>query len=308
MKSISNKKAILAIVLVGAIIVAGAASALLILNNRPNPKQTTYVDQKGSDTMLELALEWASEYHKNHNDVVLNVSGGGSNVGISELIKGNIDIAQASRAMNDTEIVQAEANGVEPYQVPVAIDGIAIIVHASNPISTITMDQLRGIFNGTITNWVQLGGDDLEITLYGRHNTSGTYSYFKEKVLNNGAYSANLTEEETSTQILNMVDTEAGAIGYVGLGYIRNDTVSKPLALAKTSSDVAYEPTNESAVLSGKYELSRYLYLYTDGVPAGEMKEYILWILSDDGQKIATETGFYALPTSIVTEILAKIG
>lgn len=304
----SNKNVIIAMGIVLVIAVATIGSAALLSQKTPAPQQKTYIEQKGSDTMLELGLEWASSYHKIDTDTVVNVTGGGSSTGINLLINHKVTIAQASRAINQSEAALAVANGVHPFEIPVAIDGISIIVHYSNPLTRITLDQLRGIYNGTITNWGQLGGADLAIKAYGRQSTSGTYAYFQEKVLMNQPYSANVTEETTTTQILNMVDADPAAIGYVGLGYTKNDSVSKALPLAKTASDMAFEPTNESAVISGQYVLSRYLYLYTDGVPQNETLDYILWVLdADGGQKIAREIGFYGLPESILTDVRTKL-
>ncbi|MDH7507880.1 MAG: PstS family phosphate ABC transporter substrate-binding protein [Methanomassiliicoccales archaeon] len=286
------------------IVIIGGLAAVLIMGGGEKP---VTIKQKGSDTMLELCQVWAERFHEDHKSISVIVSGGGSGTGITALISKNIDVAQASRQIKQSEIDQAIAAGVTPVEFRVAIDGIAIIVHPSNPITNLTLDQLRGIFNGTYTNWKQIGGHDRAIVAYGRQSTSGTYAFFQEHVLKNEDYRTDMQQLTGNSAIVTAVSNDVGGIGYVGIGYAEKASGIKLLELRNNESSQAYSPLNKNAVLSGEYILSRYLYLYTNGAPTGALKEYISWILTD-GQPIAEEIGFYALPAEVVTEELAKLG
>jgi phosphate transport system substrate-binding protein len=263
----------------------------------------SYFDFKGSDTMLEVGTYWAEGYHEETPTTTINVSGGGSGVGIAALIDGEVDLAQASRQMKVSEIEEAEAAGEDPVKFPMAIDGIAVIVNQNNPLTEISIQDLRGIFNGTITNWEDLGGADLEIDPMGRMNVSGTYVFFQEHVLDGEDYTERMMNLGGNQAIVNAVVGDVGAIGYVGIGYVSVATGIDILGLKETSSSPAYLPTDEEAVMNGSYYLARYLYFYTDGVPTGELREYILWVLEPTkGQQIAQEVGFYALPQEVIDE------
>jgi phosphate transport system substrate-binding protein len=292
-----------------AILIIAAAAVVLSQNSSPDPATTTY-KQKGSDTMLELATIWSDEYHQNVTTTSIEVSGGGSGVGITALINKQVDIAQASRAMTSSEMNQAMAAGLSPVEFKVAIDGIAIIVNSGvTGVSNLTMEQLRGIYNGTYTNWNQVGGPDLPIKLYGRQPSSGTYQYFQEVALLKGNYSSAMVQETGNSQMLHDVQVDPGAIGYVGIGYAKEGGSSvKILALRANSTANAYDPTNKTAVIEGKYSLARYLYLYTAYQPTGAMKNYLSWILStEEGQAIAEQSGFYALPSDVQAAQKAKL-
>lgn len=300
-----------AIVAVAIIIIAGLAASL-----SSNPaREKTKVTEIGSDTMLELMQMCAEEFNSQSSTVSVSITGGGSGVGITKLMEGATDVAQASRAMTDAEKQNATAHGVEPVEFKVAIDGIAIIINKDNSVTSLTMDQLARIYNGTYTNWNQVGGPDLGIVLYGRQPTSGTYQYFEEVVLKKGKaggsdYSATMKQQTGNQQILSQVEQDRGAIGYVGVGYAKQGGSNiNVLDIQKNSSSPAYSALDEGAVLDQSYALSRYLYLYTDGAPTGAVKEWVEFVLSSSGgQKIATDAGFYALPTSVQQEMLAKAG
>lgn len=284
--------AILVVAAVGAAALMGGGSA----------KQRTTVTEQGSDTMLELMTSLAEEFYSTQDSVQVDVTGGGSGVGIEALIKGNIDVAQASRAMKSSEIASAQANGTEPVEFAVAIDGIALIVNQDNGITSLTIEQLRGIYNGTYTNWNQVGGADLAISAFGRQSTSGTYEFFKEAVMNKGDFSPTVSPETGNAAITVKVQQTAGGIGYVGIGYAVQATNAKIVPLQADDDAPAFMPTDEDAVYDKSYPLARDLYLYTDGTPDGAVKQWLEFVLSDEGQNIVAEAGFYKLdPTTLQT-------
>jgi phosphate transport system substrate-binding protein len=210
--------------------------------------------------------------------------------------------------MKASEIASANANGVYPVEFRVAIDGIAVITNDHNGVTELTKEQLKGIYNGTYTNWNQVGGADLDITLYGRQSTSGTYVYFQEEVLGNQNYSMDMNMLTGNSAIVSAVQGDEGGIGYVGIGYANTSGI-KVLDLRETASDPAYNPLDEDAVLSGDYLLSRYLYVYTDGTPTDQVSRWLSWVLSaEGGQSVVTEIGFYPLPQAVIEQEMAKLG
>jgi len=296
-----NRNTYIAIGVVAIVVVAAIAAVSF-----SGGTKTTTINQKGSDTMLELCQNWAEDFHNENPSVNMVVSGGGSGPGIQALITKDTDIADASRQMTQAEKDQATAAGVNPVEFKVAIDGIAMIVHEGNPIKTLTMDQLRGIFNGTYTNWNQLGGADKTIITYGRQSTSGTYAYFQEVVLQKKDYRTDMVQQTGNSAIVNAVAGDTGGIGYVGIGYAKENTGISVVELKKNATAPAYSPLNETAVLSFNYSLSRYLFVYTNGAPTGAVKTYITWIL-DKGQTVAQQVGYYPLPQDILTQERAKL-
>jgi phosphate transport system substrate-binding protein len=304
-----KKTMTIAIAVVAIIIIAAVAGVLLMNNGGDNEPAKTTITQKGSDTMLELAVAWAEDFGADEQNITVEVSGGGSGTGISALIAKQVDIAQSSRQMKSSETDQAHVAGVNPVEFKVAIDGIAIITHQSNTVSVLTTEQLRGIYNGTLTNWNQVGGSDKPIALYGRQSTSGTYAYFQEHVLKNGAYSSSMNQMTGNAAIVQAVQQNEGGVGYVGIGYVESAAGIDILNIKKDASSQAYSPLNEAAVLSGKYDLSRYLYIYTDGSPSGATKTWVEWILTAaKGQQVAKQIGFYGLPWYDIEEGMAKLG
>lgn len=300
-----------AVAVVAVIIVAGLAVAL----SPGSAKEKTRVTEIGSDTMLELMQMCAEDFNAQSSIASVSITGGGSGVGITKLMEGSTDVAQASRAMTDAEKQNATARGIDPVEFKVAIDGIAIITNKDNTVTTLTLNQLANIYNGTYTNWNQVGGPDLGIVLYGRQPTSGTYQYFEEVVLKKGKtggsdYSATMKQQTGNQQILSQVEQDAGAIGYVGVGYAKQGGSSiHVLNVQKDSGSAAYSPLNEDAVLDQSYALSRYMYLYTNGAPTGAVKEWVEFVLSSSGgQQIAVDAGFYALSSPVQQEMLAKLG
>jgi len=244
---------------------------------------------KGSDTMVILTQKWAEVYMKNNPSSQVQVTGGGSGVGISALINGSTDIAASSRPMKSTEIQKLKdrynSYGVE---IPVAKDGISIYVHQSNSIKELTIAQLSGIFSGKITNWKQVGGANAPITIYGRENSSGTYVFFKDNVVK-ADYAATCQTLPGTAAVVNAVKKDKFGIGYGGAAYANG---IKDVAVKKDDKSIAYLPTAAN-IKSNSYPISRYLYLYMANKPVGETKKFIDWILGPEGQKLVVSVGYF---------------
>ena len=238
---------------------------------------------------------------KLHPKVNIAVSGPGSGAGIAALIDGTTDICQASRTMKTSEIDQAKANGVEPYEITVALDALSVVVHPSNPVSEMTFAQLSGIYTNQITNWKEVGGNDAPIVALSRDTNSGTHVFFKEHVVQMQGLTTEDTSLEYGPKVLFLPSTEEGvtetaknpnAIFYPGLGYV-TDAV-KPLGIKKTADDPAVLPSLETA-LDGSYPIARPLLYYTNGEPTGLLKAFIDYCLSPEGQQKVIEVGYVPL-------------
>lgn len=237
----------------------------------------------GSTTVLPIAQLCAEKFMEKHPDVDISVRGGGSGVGIAALIDGTCDIAMASRPMKTKELKSARGKGIDPVATVIARDGIAVIVHPSNPLSEITLVQLRDIYTGKISNWKDVGGKSGRIVVISRDVASGTFEVFKKLVLKGAKTRADALMLASNKAVAITVEKTPGAIGYVGLGYVS----SKVKALTVDG----VKPTKK-AVASGEYKLARPLYFYTDGKPKGLAKEFIDFVMSSEGQKIVEEAGF----------------
>ena len=261
---------------------------------------------KGSDTMVILAQRWAEVYMKKNKNVVIQVTGGGSGTGIAALLNQTTDLANSSRPIKPEEKAKIEAAGKKLIEIPVALDGLAVYVNDANPIKEMTVGQVKDIFTGKINNWKELGWENKTIKRYSRENNSGTYVYFKEHVLMNEDF-APLTQYMPGTaSVLNAVKKDKYGIGYGGIGYLRG---VRALALRKDENSPAYPPTEEN-VDKGLYPLSRFLYIYTteDKLSDPDIKAYISWILSDEGQKVTTDVGYYPLKKKQLKDIRKSIG
>lgn len=262
------------------------------------PGAAISIQNKGSDTMVNLALAWAEAYGRVHPEVQIAVTGGGSGTGIAALINGTVDMANASRPIKAEERAQAEANGVVPVEHVVAGDAIAIVVHPSNPVNGLTIPQLSAIFSGKITNWRQVGGEDRPIVLLSRESNSGTHVFFLEEVVRHGRkedktlFSPDTLLMPSSEGISAEVRQNPNAIGYDGLGYVTPD--QKVLAVAPAEGWPYVLPTVET-VKDGSYPIARDLYIYTAGEPQGAIRDYLDWILGPEGQAIVKELGFVPL-------------
>lgn len=256
-----------------------------------------YLNNVGSDTMVNLALAWAEQYQQDNPQSNLSVSGGGSGTGIASLINKTTDIANASRKIKSVEIANAQANGIEPIEFIVARDAIAIIVNPNNPISELSLQQLSDIYSGKINNWQELGGEDRPIVRLSRETNSGTHVYFLEQVLRLGdkedktLFSTNTLLLPSSEVIGTEIRSNPNAIGYDGLGYVTHDMKVVAVADARQVDPDFIFPSPES-VNDGTYPIARDLYMYTAGEPAGFIKNYLEWILTPQAQKIVTKLGF----------------
>jgi len=247
---------------------------------------------KGSDTMVILGQRWAETYMKESPDKRIQVTGGGSGTGIAALINGGTDICEASRPMKDKEKEMVRSRySKDVSEIPVALDGIAMYVPESSAVQTITLAQLKSIYTGSITNWRDVGGKDMRIVAYSRENNSGTYVFFKEHVLKNEDFARDIQTLPGTAAVVNAVSKDPASIGYGGIAYA---TGVRALAVKKDDASEAVKPSME-AVEAGKYPLSRNLYFYTVGSPEGQIKAFIDWVLSPEGQKICQAVGYYPL-------------
>jgi phosphate transport system substrate-binding protein len=264
----------------------------------PLPGASVSIQNKGSDTLVNVALAWAEAYGALHPEVQIAVTGGGSGTGIAALINGTVDMANASRQIKPEEREQAGANGIEPVEHVVASDAIAVVVHPSNPVNGLTIPQLSDIFSGKITNWRDVGGEDRPIVLLSRESNSGTHVFFLEEVVRQGLkddttlFSPDTLLMPSSEGISAEVRQNPNAIGYDGLGYVTPD--QKVVAVAPAAGETYVLPSIET-VKDGSYPIARSLYIYTAGEPQGAILDYLNWILSPAGQAIVQELGFVPL-------------
>ncbi len=255
------------------------------------------VQNKGSDTLLNVAQAWAEAYAAVNPAVAVAVTGGGSGTGISAMINGTVDVANSSREMRDSEIEQARANGVDPVEFVVGYDALAVYLHEDNPIAEFTIDQLREIYGerGGYATWSDLGVsvpgcDSDEIVLVSRQNNSGTYVYFREAVLGPDLdYKLGSRDMHGSKDVVDLVENTPCAIGYSGFAYATEHVATPCVALEPGSACVA--PSVATAV-DGSYPIARPLRMYTAGEPEGIVKDYMDWILSDEGQCLIAERGY----------------
>lgn len=254
-----------------------------------------YIENKGSDTIVNLALAWAEKYQNDHPEVRISVTGGGSGTGIASLINKTVDIANASRQIKEEEIDEAQANGVEPVEHTIARDAIAVIVNPENPVGQLTLKQISDIYSGKYSNWTEVGGEDRPIVRLSRETNSGTHVYFLETVLRLGnsddetLFSTDTLLLPSSEGIIAELRQNPNAIGYDGLGYVPKDL--KVIAVAKEEGG-SYVLPSIATVNDKSYPIARDLYMYTNGEPTGLIKEYLDWILSAEAQEIVAELGF----------------
>lgn len=268
---------------------------IILLNPAFAATAKNSIQIKGSDTMVNLGQAWAEKYMQENPGEFIAVTGGGSGTGFSSLISGTCDIAMSSRSIKDKEIALAKQRGINPFEIKVALDGLAVVVNPKNPVSKLTLDQLAKIFTGKITNWKEVGGLDYNIVILSREVNSGTHVYFKEHVLRKG--DPNGKEEfapgalllSSSQAIADEVAQNPSAIGYYGMGYISSK--QKPIMVAKDEKSEYETPTIEN-VVNGKYPISRPLFLYTNGQPQGLVKKFVDFCLSKEGQDIVLKTDF----------------
>ena len=272
-----------------------AACSRLMTEDLSRSSSDAIIENKGSDTIVNLALAWAESYQDSHPEVRISVTGGGSGTGIAALINASVDIANASRKIKPEEQARAEANGVFPVEFVIARDAIAIIVNHENPVDHLSIDQISDIYSGAVNNWRQVGGEDRPIVRLSRETNSGTHVYFLEQVLRGGdkndrtLFSTDTLLLPSSEGISAEIRQNPNAIGYDGLGYVTEDLKVIAVSLDATGPFVLPSP---ETVDSEQYPIARDLYMYTAGEPTGEIKAYLDWILSSEAQRIVSELGF----------------
>ena len=254
-----------------------------------------YVTIKGSDTMVHLVSNWAESFMQQNPGTEVSVTGGGSGTGIAALLNGTTDICAASREIRDKESKLAVQKGIQPNEIVVARDGIAVVVNPDNPVSELTVEQLGNIFTGESRRWSAVGGPDEEIIVLSRESSSGTYVFFQEKVLKRQDFMQGAKLLPATSAIIQAVSTDRLAIGYVGLGYAAGaeDRV-KIIAVKADDPSPAVVPSAET-IRSGQYPIARPLYLYVNGQPRGTVKQFVDFCLSGDGQEIVEQTGYVAV-------------
>jgi phosphate transport system substrate-binding protein len=264
------------------------------------PESATYIENKGSDTIVNLALAWAERYQELHPEVQISVTGGGSGTGIAALINNTVDIANASRKIKPEEVQAVEENGDEPVEFIIARDAIAVIVNPGNPVDQMSLQQISDIYSGKINNWQEVDGENRPIVRLSRETNSGTHVYFLEQVLrlgdpeNKTLFSTDTLLLPSSEGITAEIRQNPNAIGYDGLGYVTPDV--KVISVARESAGPFVLPSIES-VNQNAYPIARDLYMYTNGQPTGEIKQYLDWILSPEAQEIVGELGFVPIET-----------
>lgn len=295
-----------------AVLLCGIVSAILVITGcrrkapagteTPGTATKTSIQNIGSDTMVNLAQAWAEEYAKVDGSVSIEVSGGGSGVGVAALLNGTAQIANCSRRLEDEEVAKAKATGKEPKEFLVGYDGLAVYVHKNNPLSQISLEELSEIYRegGKFSKWAELGATAIpgaksdEIIRVSRQNNSGTYHYFRETVVGKKAdFKQGSLDMNGSKDVVELVAKTPGAIGYSGLGYATPDV--KILKISKKKGEPSVLP-GIATVHDKSYPISRPLFMYTPGEPAPQVKRYIDWILGDIGQQIVEKTGYVPLP------------
>jgi phosphate transport system substrate-binding protein len=261
----------------------------------------TVISVKGSDTMVNLAQRWAEEYMKSNQNISVQVTGGGSGTGIAALLNNTVDLANASRELKPDEIKKADSLKIVPNIVKVALDGISVIVNPASKIEELTLQQLSDIFTGKVTNWKQLGGADAKIVLYGRENSSGTYEFFKEHVMNKQDFAVNTQVLQGTAALGEAVAKDVNGIGYGGVGYFAKRNDVKIIKVKKDANSPAIAPAlngevNYKAIWDGTYSISRYLYCFTNGEPKPAVKAFIDFILSKQGQDLVKQMEYIPLP------------
>ncbi len=268
----------------------GILLALLVLGACAPPRRERMVTIKGSDTMVLLGQRWAENYMAKHPGAVIQVTGGGSGTGIAALINGTTDLCQSSRPIKADERDQlARVAGEPPHETVVARDGLAVYLHEANPVRSLTIAQLKDIYTGVVTRWRPLGGPDSPIVLYGRENSSGTYEYFKEHVLAKQDFAAAVQTLPGTAAVVNAIARDPNGIGYGGAAYAKG---VQECAIQRDAGSPAVLP-GEATVADGSYPIARALYFYTRRAPAGEIRAFVDYVLSAEGQAVVTQVGYY---------------
>jgi phosphate transport system substrate-binding protein len=278
------------LLIVGIVLVAACGGERRAAETPSGNRNTVTI--KGSDTMVILGQRFAEEYMKQNPNVVIQVNGGGSGTGIAALINGTVDLAQSSRPMKAGEKSDIEQRrNSKLNETPVALDALAVFVHEANPVKSLTIDQLSQIYTGTVTNWNQVGGSNAPIVLYGRENSSGTYEYFKENVLNKQDFGPRVQTLAGTAAVINAVARDRNGIGYGGIAYAQG---VRAVGVKKDAASPAVEPA-EANVANGTYPISRHLYFYWIDSAGPHAQEFVKWAVSPAGQKLVENVGYFPL-------------
>lgn len=268
---------------ISSVLALTALTALPMLAAKP-------VTIKGSDTMVIMNARLAEAYMARNPGKTIQVTGGGSGVGIAALINGTTDIAAASRPIKTSEIDKLKSRfAATGHATPIARDGLSVYLHTSNSVRELTLAQLRDIYTGRITNWKDVGGKNATIILYSRENSSGTYTYFKDNVLMGKDYSPRAQTLQGTAAVVNAVANDPNGIGYGGAAYAKGIRFA---AVKKDAQSAAFEP-NLTTIRSGQYPITRFLYLYTRTRPTAELKKFLDWCSSPEAQALVTKVGYY---------------
>lgn len=273
-----------------------AAMTVALLTACGGGEQRQVIQNKGSDTLVNVAQAWAEAYQAVNPSVVVAVSGGGSGTGIAALINGTVDIANASRSIKDKELKLAQDNGQDPVQHVVGFDALVVYLHPDNPLNEISIAQLAEIYadGGSYLSWNDLGVDvpgcqAQEIVVVSRQNNSGTYAYFREAVLGDADFKLGTRDMHGSKDVVDLVENTPCAIGYSGLAYATEHV--KLACIAEQTGGACTNPSVASAV-DGSYPIARPLFMYTNGQPTGYVGDYLNWIMSNEGQCIILNKGY----------------
>ncbi|HYC91893.1 MAG TPA: phosphate ABC transporter substrate-binding protein [Thermoanaerobaculia bacterium] len=248
---------------------------------------------KGSDTMVILGQRLAEEYMKTHQGEVVQVNGGGSGTGIAALLNRTADLAQSSRPMKDDEKTKAKSQyGADVVEHPVALDALAVFVHSANPVQSLTIAQVKDIFQGKVTNWTQVGGPNAPIILYGRESSSGTYDYFREHVLSKEDFAPRVQTLQGTAAVINAVGSDRNGIGYGGIAYAKD---VRPVAIAVEGAQPV--APSEAAVADGSYPLSRKLFFYFPANAPQRVTKFAQWAVTPEAQALVTKVGYFPLAT-----------
>ena len=277
--------------------IAASITASLLSFSSANAADRTVIQNKGSDTLVNVAQAWAEEYRNVDANVAVAVSGGGSGTGIAAMINGTVDIANASRSMKKKEIDLAKKKGQNPLEHIVGYDALAVFVHKDNPAKALSFEQLQEVFvrGGKATKWSDIGlkvpgCDSDEIVVVSRQNNSGTYAYFKKAVLGKkGKFRQGTLDMHGSKDVVDLVEKTPCAIGYSGLAYATDHI--KMACISKKTGGACVDPSVKTAS-DKSYPIARPLFMYTDGEPKGAIKTYLDWIKSDAGQCILLKKGY----------------
>ncbi len=263
-------------------------AALLLTAATANAQKAITI--KGSDTMVIMNARLAEAFMSKYPGTQIQVTGGGSGVGLAALINGTTEMAAASRPIKTSEIDKLKARfATRGFAVPIARDGLAVYLHSSNPLAELTMQQIMDIYTGKITNWKQVGGKDAQIILYSRENSSGTYTYFRDNVLKGKDFSSRAQTLQGTSAVVNAVSKDPNGIGYGGAAY------AKGIKFAKVKRDATtpgFSPSLQT-VRSGEYPITRFLYLYMRTAPKGDSKKFIDWALTPEAQQLITKVGYF---------------